>query len=257
MTTQIQHLRSAPISGQRAGPWQLHPRVQVITGTTAERLLRLYRRSVRILRDVGRPHANCSPGTSFSASWRITAIDKYVAWQGDGDPVGIVTVTRHLQMQSHGSAPSTSPRASRSSRPGTPSTIWASLGAPSPTRRMVSFLARWLRTGRRAAGAGKPVAYRHMLCATTMTGCVSPDRIAEYARRLFPFPASKNSTPRYTTAWTSHESFSPPRVAVVIEDDADIRNLLEAILGQAGFTCHTAADRRRRASTRCASTSRS
>jgi len=34
---------------------------------------------------------------------------------------------------------------------------------------------------------------------------------------------------------------SPPRIAVVIEDDADIRNLLEAILGQAGFTCHTAA----------------
>jgi DNA-binding response OmpR family regulator len=28
---------------------------------------------------------------------------------------------------------------------------------------------------------------------------------------------------------------------VVIEDDADIRNLLEAILGQAGFTCYTAA----------------
>jgi DNA-binding response OmpR family regulator len=37
-------------------------------------------------------------------------------------------------------------------------------------------------------------------------------------------------------------SFSPPRVAVVIEDDADIRNLLEAILGQAGFACHTAGD---------------
>jgi DNA-binding response OmpR family regulator len=35
-------------------------------------------------------------------------------------------------------------------------------------------------------------------------------------------------------------SASPPRVAVVIEDDADIRNLLEAILGQAGFTCYTA-----------------
>jgi DNA-binding response OmpR family regulator len=29
-------------------------------------------------------------------------------------------------------------------------------------------------------------------------------------------------------------------VAVVIEDDADIRNLLEAILEQAGFVCHTA-----------------
>ncbi len=28
------------------------------------------------------------------------------------------------------------------------------------------------------------------------------------------------------------------RVAVIIEDDADIRNLLEAILGQAGFICH-------------------
>jgi DNA-binding response OmpR family regulator len=31
---------------------------------------------------------------------------------------------------------------------------------------------------------------------------------------------------------------SPSRVAVVIEDDADLRNLLTAILGQAGFTCH-------------------
>jgi DNA-binding response OmpR family regulator len=35
-------------------------------------------------------------------------------------------------------------------------------------------------------------------------------------------------------------SAAPPRVAVVIEDDVDIRNLLEAILGQAGFTCYTA-----------------
>lgn len=35
-------------------------------------------------------------------------------------------------------------------------------------------------------------------------------------------------------------SAPPPRIAVVIEDDADIRNLLEAILGQAGFTCFTA-----------------
>ncbi|MGI3784946.1 MAG: response regulator transcription factor, partial [Janthinobacterium lividum] len=31
----------------------------------------------------------------------------------------------------------------------------------------------------------------------------------------------------------------PDRVAVVIEDDADIRNLLAAILDQAGFTCHS------------------
>ena len=30
------------------------------------------------------------------------------------------------------------------------------------------------------------------------------------------------------------------RVAVVIEDDADIRNLLQAILGQAGFTTYAA-----------------
>ena len=30
----------------------------------------------------------------------------------------------------------------------------------------------------------------------------------------------------------------PERVAVVIEDDADIRNLLTAILDQAGFSCH-------------------
>jgi DNA-binding response OmpR family regulator len=31
------------------------------------------------------------------------------------------------------------------------------------------------------------------------------------------------------------------RIAVVIEDDVDIRNLLEAILSQAGFTCYSAA----------------
>ncbi|HEY5821209.1 MAG TPA: response regulator transcription factor [Propionibacteriaceae bacterium] len=31
---------------------------------------------------------------------------------------------------------------------------------------------------------------------------------------------------------------APRRVAVVIEDDADVRNLLEAILDQAGFVCH-------------------
>ncbi|WP_204913109.1 response regulator [Microlunatus spumicola] len=31
----------------------------------------------------------------------------------------------------------------------------------------------------------------------------------------------------------------PERIAVVIEDDADIRNLLAAILDQAGFTCYT------------------
>ncbi|WP_458111595.1 response regulator transcription factor [Arthrobacter sp. R1-13] len=33
-------------------------------------------------------------------------------------------------------------------------------------------------------------------------------------------------------------------VAVVIEDDADMRNLLEAVLGQAGFEVHSAADGR-------------
>ncbi|MFP5282276.1 MAG: response regulator transcription factor [Actinomycetes bacterium] len=37
-------------------------------------------------------------------------------------------------------------------------------------------------------------------------------------------------------------STGPDRVAVVIEDDADIRNLLEAILEQAGFTCYATAD---------------
>lgn len=34
----------------------------------------------------------------------------------------------------------------------------------------------------------------------------------------------------------------PDRIAVIIEDDADIRNLLEAILAQAGFSCFAAAD---------------
>ena len=44
------------------------------------------------------------------------------------------------------------------------------------------------------------------------------------------------STPSSATAATA----DPRRVAVVIEDDADIRNLLQAILAQAGFTCFAA-----------------
>ena len=31
-------------------------------------------------------------------------------------------------------------------------------------------------------------------------------------------------------------------IAVVIEDDADVRNLLEGVLSQAGFEVHTASD---------------
>lgn len=44
------------------------------------------------------------------------------------------------------------------------------------------------------------------------------------------------STPSSAPAATA----DPARVAVVIEDDADIRNLLQAILAQAGFTCFAA-----------------
>ncbi len=43
------------------------------------------------------------------------------------------------------------------------------------------------------------------------------------------------STGSSPTALPTHPA---ERVAVVIEDDADIRNLLSAILTQAGFTCH-------------------
>jgi len=39
---------------------------------------------------------------------------------------------------------------------------------------------------------------------------------------------------------TSHDSTAAPRVAVVIEDDADIRHLLETVLTQAGFQVITA-----------------
>ena len=43
-----------------------------------------------------------------------------------------------------------------------------------------------------------------------------------------------------TGASPTTETPGAGRVAVVIEDDADIRNLLRAILAQAGFTCFTA-----------------
>jgi DNA-binding response OmpR family regulator len=43
-----------------------------------------------------------------------------------------------------------------------------------------------------------------------------------------------------TGASPTTQTDSTVRVAVVIEDDADIRNLLRAILAQGGFTCYTA-----------------
>ncbi len=63
-----------------------------------------------------------------------------------------------------------------------------------------------------------------------MAAASGPDSAIEWPRKV-------SRPPRYRM----HMPSALNRIAVVIEDDADIRNLIEAILGQAGFTCYATA----------------
>ena len=76
------------------GPWQF-TRETVITGAPAESLYRLYRRSFEPLRNRAAARQVLTRSEFFSQMEDLR-IDKYIAWEDEEEPVGMVTVTRHL-----------------------------------------------------------------------------------------------------------------------------------------------------------------
>jgi hypothetical protein len=93
MTTQIKPHTGTDI-WTAGGPFRF-TREQVITGPAAERLYRLYRRAFEPLRARAAARQVLTRN-EFLAQLEDHRIDKYVAWEGDTDPIGIVTVTRNL-----------------------------------------------------------------------------------------------------------------------------------------------------------------
>ena len=94
MTTESQLQTGADI-WTAGGPFRF-TRERVISGAVAESLYRLYRRTF----DPLRPRAAARQvlnQNEFFAQLEDSRIDKYVAWESDADPVGIVAVTRDLE----------------------------------------------------------------------------------------------------------------------------------------------------------------
>jgi hypothetical protein len=76
------------------GPWRF-TREAVITGPPAESLYRIYRRSFAPLRTRAAARQVLTRGEFFS-QMKDPRIDKYIAWEGEDEPIGMVTVTRYL-----------------------------------------------------------------------------------------------------------------------------------------------------------------
>ena len=77
------------------GPWEFS-RATVISGRPADSLYRLYRRSFEPLRTRAAARQVLTPEEFFS-EMKDPRIDKYIAWEHEENPVGMVTVTRHLE----------------------------------------------------------------------------------------------------------------------------------------------------------------
>jgi hypothetical protein len=94
MTTQISPKAGANI-WTAGGPFRF-TREQVITGGTADTLYGLYHKAF----DPLRPRAAARQvltRNEFFAQLADQRIDKYVAWEGEAEPIGLVTVTKDLE----------------------------------------------------------------------------------------------------------------------------------------------------------------
>ena len=77
------------------GPWEFS-RETVITGPPADSLYRLYRGSFEPLRTRAAARQVLTRREFFS-EMEDHRIDKYIAWENEEDPAGMITVTRHLE----------------------------------------------------------------------------------------------------------------------------------------------------------------
>jgi hypothetical protein len=94
MTARIQPRTGADI-WTKSGPWRF-TRESIIIGTTAEVLLQLYLRAFAPLR-VRAAARQVLTREEFFGQLEDHRVDKYVAWEDSGEPIGIITLTRHLQ----------------------------------------------------------------------------------------------------------------------------------------------------------------
>jgi hypothetical protein len=93
VTAQIQPQTSTDI-WTKSGPWRF-TRESIIIGTTAETLLQLYRLAFEPLQARAAARQVLTR-EEFFGQLEDHSVDKYVAWEDDGEPVGIITLTRHL-----------------------------------------------------------------------------------------------------------------------------------------------------------------
>ncbi len=76
------------------GPWRF-TRESEVTGTDAEHLFVLYRRAFDPLKTQAVARQVLTR-EEFFAQMHDGRIDKYVAWESSGEPIGLITLTRHL-----------------------------------------------------------------------------------------------------------------------------------------------------------------
>jgi hypothetical protein len=94
MTAQVQS-GTGPDIWTAGGPWRFS-RERLVTGPAAQSLYGLYRRAF----DPLRPRAAARQVLSeqeFMAQMADERIDKYLAWETEAAPVGVITLTRELE----------------------------------------------------------------------------------------------------------------------------------------------------------------
>jgi hypothetical protein len=77
------------------GPWRF-TRETVVTDAPAEALYRLYRPAFEPLK-VRSAARQVLTRSEFLEQMRDDRVDKYVAWENDTDPIGMITLTRSLE----------------------------------------------------------------------------------------------------------------------------------------------------------------
>ena len=77
------------------GPWRFS-RESVVDGAAADLLFSLYQHAFEPLKTQAAARQVLTHD-EFLAQMKDERIDKYVAWEPDGAPVGLITLTRHLE----------------------------------------------------------------------------------------------------------------------------------------------------------------
>ena len=76
------------------GPWRF-TRETAIDGAAAQTLYSLYRQAFEPLK-IQAAARQVLTGDEFFGQMQDSRIDKYVAWEPHGEPIGLITLTRHL-----------------------------------------------------------------------------------------------------------------------------------------------------------------